>query len=501
MRGWTKQGGLRPERISAADLLAVLLMGAWIFWIDRKIRISGLYMDDLYLWSCYGEQSFTEFVFPVGSKRFRPVFWALSWLELRCLGTHLGAIVPFNLVLLLLTGAVCYRFMTRLSGSRIAAWALSTAFVTSRFSYYDVSQLLGMMEAAALLMAVGTGILLFRYLHSGSSGAYYGAVLLYLLACYTHERYMVLLPMFYYVLLVRKDRGAGKPAAPAAAFLLVVLSRYAITGRLLPAGTGGTEVTETFTLKSFIKSGLSEIAYLFGINAGPEHLNGLPWSQTPLKIRLVVFLLILSAAALTALFLRELLKRTERGSAVRNETLADTVLFLGFIAGCMAASSVTIRVEMRWIYVSLAFALFLLAYLWGWLRDYVPRLRTLTAALLGVCVLCLLTSDLYYRQFWGRIYLFPNQARYNSLADETYGRFGEEIFGKTIYIIGNSYEMSEFTGETFFKTFDPERRAEGTSVVHVEDAGQVPEAEDCVVLREVPERDAFELLRGPGGRP
>ena len=78
--------------------------------------------------------------------------------------------------------------------------------------------------------------------------------------------------------------------------------------------------------------------------------------------------------------------------------------------------------------------------------------------------------------------------------------FGDEIFGKTIYIVGNSYEMSEFTGETFFKTFDPARRAEGTAVVHVEEAAQVPEHEDCIVLREVPERDAFELLRGPGGK-
>ena len=53
------------------DAIAILLLGAFAFFINRGIEIKGLYMDDLYLWSCYGEQSFLEFNFPVGSARFR----------------------------------------------------------------------------------------------------------------------------------------------------------------------------------------------------------------------------------------------------------------------------------------------------------------------------------------------------------------------------------------------------------------------------------------------
>ena len=43
-------------------------------------------MDDLYLWSCYGDQSFTEYVFPMGSSRFRFLFYLASWLELFFIG-------------------------------------------------------------------------------------------------------------------------------------------------------------------------------------------------------------------------------------------------------------------------------------------------------------------------------------------------------------------------------------------------------------------------------
>ena len=35
------------------DLVAVLLLTAFAFWVNRGITIKGLYMDDLYLWSCF----------------------------------------------------------------------------------------------------------------------------------------------------------------------------------------------------------------------------------------------------------------------------------------------------------------------------------------------------------------------------------------------------------------------------------------------------------------
>ena len=48
----------------------VIFMGlllALAVWVNHGIQIKGLYMDDLYFWSCYGEQSFFEYVFPMGS--------------------------------------------------------------------------------------------------------------------------------------------------------------------------------------------------------------------------------------------------------------------------------------------------------------------------------------------------------------------------------------------------------------------------------------------------
>ena len=47
------------------DLLVFALLLGFGFFINRGVELKGLYMDDLYLWSCYGEQSFREFVFPI----------------------------------------------------------------------------------------------------------------------------------------------------------------------------------------------------------------------------------------------------------------------------------------------------------------------------------------------------------------------------------------------------------------------------------------------------
>lgn len=62
------------------DLLVFALLLGFGFFINRGVELKGLYMDDLYLWSCYGEQSFREFVFPMGGTGSGSSFtWRRGW--------------------------------------------------------------------------------------------------------------------------------------------------------------------------------------------------------------------------------------------------------------------------------------------------------------------------------------------------------------------------------------------------------------------------------------
>ena len=75
-----------------------LLFGLAV-WVNRGIEIKGLYMDDLYFWSCYGEQSFLQYVFPMGSTRFRFLYYLAAWLEMAVVGNHVSWFVPINILL------------------------------------------------------------------------------------------------------------------------------------------------------------------------------------------------------------------------------------------------------------------------------------------------------------------------------------------------------------------------------------------------------------------
>lgn len=51
----------------------------------------------------------------------------------------------------------------------------------------------------------------------------------------------------------------------------------------------GTDVADTEAVSSAIHHALSQIAYLFGFNAGPEHLNGQNLREAPHSILALLF--------------------------------------------------------------------------------------------------------------------------------------------------------------------------------------------------------------------
>ena len=478
----------------------VIFMGillAMAVWVNRNIEIKGLYMDDLYFWSCYGEQGFLQYVFPLGSTRFRFLYYLAAWLVMAVVGNHVNWFVPFNILLNTAVAWSVYLIGRRLSRSKGIGFLCGFMYLISRMAYYQIGQVLGLMETMALWMAIGILWYLYRYMN-GEDGRkyYYLSCALYFGVCFVHERYMVLFPLLLLVLLIKRSKNLAEWAAGLVSFLLVQVIRAFTIGSVLPAGTGGTQVADTFSLADTVRYGLSQIAYVFGMNAGPEHLNGCPWGQSPLSIRILVLLADVAIAVIVLGFLIKVIK--DKRKDVRGKVICNLALFLLFIGACIASSSVTIRVEMRWVYVSLTAALLLLAYMYGVLTEgvkpelYLKRLWPWGAAF--ICyVFLMLPVELFYRAQYPNLYLWPSQLRYNSLAEETYGRYGDSLFGKNIYIIGNSYEMSDFTARTFFKVFDKERTAEGTSVEFIDSIRDIGLVDDrMLVLREDPEHNGFQ---------
>lgn len=489
-RQWMKEAVWKDEIIAA-----VLLM-AFAFFINKGIEIKGLYMDDLYLWSCYGEQSFRQFVFPLGSTRFRFVYYLAAWLELMVFGSHIGWFVPFNILLNVCIAYTVYRFGKRLSDRWLVGFLSGILYLLSRMSYYQISQVYGLMESLALWAALGILYCLYRYVteEEEGKGLLPASTALYFSICFIHERYMVLLLLFYAAFLMKKEKRPGPWVRVTVAFLAVQAIRFLTIGSISPAGTGGTTVADTFRFSDTFRYAISQIFYMFGINAGPDHLNGLSWQNSPAWLCVLVVFADLFLLVMTVVYLATVIKEREQ----LKKRLQVTGLFLLFIALCIGSSSVTIRVETRWIYVSMTAAWLFASYMCG---VVVPKKETgvklskplLYCSLFLFYGILMIPVESFYRGKYENLYYWSNQLRYNSLAEVTYEKYKDEIFGKKIYILGNSYQMSDFTARTFFKTFDKNRQAEGTEVYFIEsihDIGLVKP--NMLILREEPAHNAFQ---------
>ena len=180
-----------------SEVIVFLLLMASAFFINRGIKIKGLFMDDLYMWSCYGEQTFREFVFPVGGTRCRFVFYLAAYLQMALIGIKLNWFVPCNIIINGLISYTVYRFGMRLSKNRILGFLCGFFYLLSRMAYYQIAQACGLMETLALWFAIGVLYGVYRYLTEKekperffwlANGLYFGV-------CFVHERYMVLVAL------------------------------------------------------------------------------------------------------------------------------------------------------------------------------------------------------------------------------------------------------------------------------------------------------------------
>ena len=581
-------------------LLAFLFLLGSAYWINRQIHIKALYMDDLYLFSFFREQNFFEFSFPIGQAvRFRPVYWAISYIEMALVGADPNRYLHFNIFLNSLLAFFLFFFSLKMTKKRILSLSLGLLFLSAHFAYYQIGQAIGILETLALGFALLTLYFLYRQIDCEERA--FGKMLLFshlffFLLIFTHERYVALLPLFYIPLIFRgkkagentgvvaQNRGlreagesenakaldsrkasdyamasdsslsgsaterkgyivveqgesestsvntgastytnasAGTSAytnvsesvnasASASAgqqdkseresvkrpklfpfflpfvqaFLFFSIRSLAI-GSFVPKGTGGTEVQDGFSLTKALSHAFSQVFYIFGIQAGPDYLAGIPWEEVGRKHRYVIYA---SIAVLAFSILLALIFAIRKGK-LKKEFFGKNILFLCFIALCIGCSSITIRVEMRWVYVSFAASLLYFAYLLGNTGMPIPTFF----ALLFVCLR--FPAEMKYRESFPRIYFWEDQDRMNSLAEQTIGKYGRDyVLGKQVYILENNYKMSKFYGDTFFQVFDPEMSGQGTKIHFIKDFRELPSEANfynSLVLKEVPEERAY----------
>lgn len=526
--------------MTGVALVLLLLFGLFI---NRHLSIRALYGDDLYLWSFYGCEDFWSFTFPKVTKgNFRPFYWALSYLEFRLIGPHVHWYARFNVLLNVAIAWVIYFFSRRLSrltrtpqGMRIGqvvGLLTGMLYLQSHFAAYQIAQVLGLLESLALLLALLTLWGLFDYMEGRGTRAYLRACLCFFLVIFTHERFIALAPLFYLAVITQyqtERRLCRRFARLRTIELLLPLlilavffgTRMVVAGEAIPVGTAGTKVQDTFSLAQALGFAFSQVAYIFGVNAGHAIFCGVSFGDSAHWVQALIVLSWLCLLLMLVLYVR----RAWRKGRITPRLIGENLLFICFIALCIGSSSITIRLETRWVYVSYTAALLYLSYMLGEIAKSgvvkpeagrAVRTRAATvqrasaasvsasgerAACRGMAMVLAFSLlfmaygavmtpvEHYDRQHYPNIFFFFDQDRVNSLADCTIDAVGAgEFLGKKqVYIYYNYYEMSDFYAEYFYKPFDPEKTGQGTEIHFINRPDELPAdatVENSVVLME-----------------
>ena len=478
------------------DILLSLLLIGIAFIINTGISIKGLYMDDLLMWSTRRGTGFFRYVFPHEMRKFRPVYWAVTWIYQGIIRNNLDFIVPINIVIGAGIAIAIYFFAKGLARSKTMAFLFAAMFLVSRFSYYDIGQYLGLMEAMAMIFAFALCVCLYKYINGQANRYFYYACIFYFLDCFTHERFVVLFPMLIFAVIVKKGYRIINAPVAIITFILANYIRFAALKSFIPEGTGNSKVSETFKLSSFFASVKTEILYLCGINTGPTHLNGIDFKDANIAVKILIIIGIFAFIMFICKSVYSILMRSKK---IEFDWIKNILLFLGFIIGSIVSSAVTIRVEMRWLYAPFLFLLLLTAYIYGVDKKIAVRksknkvigtslsrifhVSFVSAILVMVWGFCMLVGDMYYRGYYNKIYLFEGQNRANSLANETYYKYDKDLSNKRIYIIKNDFKLSDFDALEFFRAYEPDIREDiVTFIDNYRDIGVVNE--DMIVLTE-----------------
>lgn len=321
---------------------------------------------------------------------------------------------------------------------RIAlAFSATLIFSSSRFSYYTYSEVFGLMEGLALILTVLFSALLIKD-NFKLEKKYWFANFILLIVVFVHERFFILAGtlLLYSLISALKSHSYRKPVKAVVIALVIPVFffaiRYLALGTRVLDGTAGSSITETFSIWRFFRYCIYQIGYLLGFNApNNAYLNGIDPRQVPITVYAVT---LLSVLFIVMVFLNYIIPKSEhRGNKICKLAILWATIFFSIIA-----SSVTIRVEMRWVYSSFAIFVFSMIYMLSALEVKTQRTRWLATQGIIVWVLCSLLVEGFYRNHWAYLYYWGDRELSSSFM-EAIGPDSKEI--DRLYIVSNPGEL------------------------------------------------------------
>ena len=421
----------KKKVLSYIGVFAIALFVITIYYLLISSEIYAgervLYRDDLGTYQVMTNEAttFWQKVFDTTANKTRYVFNVILLLVFNLAGDNFEKI---DTILLAYNIALTFAFFLLLFSTGntkkvirnvVIASGGALAFCSSRFSYYTMTEVLGIMEGLALILAVSFLTLLIK--DNFCFGLkYWIANSLAFIAMYVHERYFVLFGViFVYVLwgkvisTINLKKSCFNLGFSVFSIAFFFTQRYLVLGNRILDGTSGTDIVDTFNLKTFVTHIWHHIAYIMGLNApGNSYLNGIDPTDVPGHIYILTIIINITYVMVIVGYINYLRKDC---SDLKRET-GIIFVSLACIMALIVSSSVTIRVEMRWVYAPCALFIVVLTHFISKIRKEKYGFTVLTI-LLCFTLICILKQEGYYRSNWNNLYYWGDRELSSSLME------------------------------------------------------------------------------------
>ena len=367
-----------------------------------------------------------------GGNKYRPILSIVQYCQYRVFGSNYQCYFWFNVLVHTFNAYLIYHIVKRVTKNFGFSIVAAVCFITSIYSYYNITQLFGVMESMCLLFLLLVIIMLISFYSTQKSKYLYYSLAFSFLLIFTHERYIVLFGV-YCVFLIFCDSLKPKKKIiylliSAIPFLVNYLFKIIVLGAIFFEGTGGNQIKVDFRqILIFIKQSVLSI---LGINTGANYLHGYVYDNFLLRDKIFAFILFgLIGITLSAFVYFNIFREKNKSNKFRQFYIL--LVSLAFAGALIVSYSITVRVEMRWIYSP--YIVFVLFFMYALHKIKIKKIIVNIIFVL-FCALSLITNY-NYRQNTGEIYFNRAFFMANSVYNNTVKRYGEEISNYKLYFI------------------------------------------------------------------
>lgn len=454
-------------------------------WMTEGPRV--FYLDDLEAYVHYqdfkSQNGIWRYVFDFSGQKIRPVMNILTILVFELIGKNYEWLDVILLIFNAINSMVLFGIIRHLlQGNKwrnILAFVGGCFFIGSHFAYYCITEFWGIMESAGIFCGLLILYCLLDFVAKNQKDIRYLVLanVFYVIICYIHERYFLLVGAFLVAVICKYGKKVRKWSYFVPTLIIFVLFwivRISILGAWALNGTGGQNISDTFNILQVLTFIVSQVAYILGINCGPSYLNGIEQRYVSWPINIMI---ITSIIIVVIIVIKRAMKLKEENWL----NLKYTLVFIAFIGCCILSSSTTIRVEMRWIYISYAAFLIMMFINFGRILENTLNVRRWI--FLGtVYFVCVCSFEMYYRNHYNNIYYWPEMLESKSLYNETIGEYGEEFVNAKTILIDKTGKWTMENWKRFFSPYVDTDNLKWECVMSITDAEQILNAGDIVLL-------------------